>query len=65
VGGALGAAWLLHCLSAGWVARIKGSRAVRVSEDGRKAFQQLLGFEIPNAIVDAQQRLSRDCPTVT
>jgi hypothetical protein len=47
VGGALGAAWLAHCLSAGWVARIKGSRAVRVSEAGRGAFQQLLGFEIP------------------
>src|SRR4030095_5678729 len=47
VGGALGAAWLAHCLSAGWVARIKGSRAVRVSEAGRGAFQELLGFEIP------------------
>jgi DNA-binding transcriptional ArsR family regulator len=48
VGGAVGAAWRQHCLSSGWVARMKGTRAVRVSEDGRKAFQQLLGFDIPN-----------------
>jgi len=55
VGGALGAAWLQHCMSSGWVARIKASRAVRVSDEGRKAFQQLLGFDIPNASLDAKQ----------
>jgi len=49
VGGALGAAWLQHCFAEGWIARIRGSRAVRVSEKGQKAFRQLLGFEIPRS----------------
>jgi hypothetical protein len=49
VGGALGAAWLQYCFSAGWIARIRASRAVRVSEEGRHAFRELLGFEIPRA----------------
>lgn len=57
VGGALGAAWLQRCMSAGWVARIQGSRAVRVSADGRNAFQQLLGFNVSHAILDADQRV--------
>jgi DNA-binding transcriptional ArsR family regulator len=47
VGGALGAAWLQYCFSSGWIARIRASRAVRVSEEGRRAFRDLLGFEIP------------------
>jgi DNA-binding transcriptional ArsR family regulator len=55
VGGALGAAWLSHCLSAGWVTRMKGSRAVRVSEVGRGALQDLLGCEIP-LVVPARAR---------
>lgn len=47
VGGALGAAWLEHCLVKGWAKRMKGTRALRISNDGREAFRQLLGFEIP------------------
>ena len=31
----------------GWIARIRASRAVRISEEGRRAFRELLGFEIP------------------
>jgi len=48
VGGALGAAWLEHCLKKGWVSRIKGTRAVRISNGGLAAFRDLLGFEVPN-----------------
>jgi DNA-binding transcriptional ArsR family regulator len=47
VGGAVGAAWLRHCLAEGWVRRMPSTRAVRVSEPGRKAFRQLLGFDLP------------------
>jgi DNA-binding transcriptional ArsR family regulator len=47
VGGALGAAWLDHCLARGWTTRLRTTRALRVSADGREAFRQLLGFEIP------------------
>ena len=50
VGGALGAAWLQHCLAEQWVAPIKATRAVRVSDSGRKAFRQLLGFDIPRSV---------------
>lgn len=47
VGGALGAAWLHHCLASGWVSRTKSSRAVTVSARGREAFRKFLGFDIP------------------
>jgi DNA-binding transcriptional ArsR family regulator len=47
VGGALGAAWLRLCLSHGWITRLTATRAVRISDSGRKAFRQLLGFDIP------------------
>jgi DNA-binding transcriptional ArsR family regulator len=47
VGGAVGAAWLRCCLAEGWVKRMPSTRAVRVSEAGRKAFRQLLGFDLP------------------
>jgi DNA-binding transcriptional ArsR family regulator len=45
LGGALGAAWLQHCLAEGWVKRLTKTRAVRVSDAGRLAFRELLGFD--------------------
>jgi DNA-binding transcriptional ArsR family regulator len=51
ISGALGAAWLQHCFDQTWTTRIKGTRALRVSNTGRKAFRQLLGFELPPARV--------------
>ena len=50
VGGALGAAWLQHCLTEKWVTRIKDTRAVRISDAGRQAYRQLLGFDIPRSV---------------
>ena len=47
VGGALGAAWLDHCLEKRWIARITGTRALRISPTGLAAFRDLLGFEVP------------------
>lgn len=47
VGGALGAAWLQHCFVQKWIRRMRGSRAVAVSDEGRHAFRELLGFDIP------------------
>jgi len=47
VGGAVGAAWLGCCLAEGWVKRMPSTRAVRVSDAGRKAFRQLLGVDLP------------------
>jgi DNA-binding transcriptional ArsR family regulator len=46
--GGLGAAWLEHCFAKGWVARTKGTRALRVSMFGRRAFRDLLGFDLPD-----------------
>jgi DNA-binding transcriptional ArsR family regulator len=45
LGGSLGAAWLQRCFAEGWFKRIAGTRAVRVSESGRTAFRELLGFD--------------------
>lgn len=53
LGGGLAAAWLDHCFAKGWVARTKGSRALRVSPLGRLAFRELLGFELPDATARA------------
>lgn len=49
IGGALGAAWLQHCLAEKWVRRTRGSRAVFVSNEGRHAFREILGVDIPRA----------------
>ena len=50
VGGALGAAWLQFCLAQEWVIRKRATRAVRISDSGRRAFRQLLGFDIPRPV---------------
>jgi DNA-binding transcriptional ArsR family regulator len=47
VGGALGAAWLRYCVGEGWIRRIGQTRAVRVSDVGRRALGALLGVEVP------------------
>ncbi len=41
VGGAVGAALMEHFLSEGWLARTRGSRALRVTLKGRRLFSEL------------------------
>jgi DNA-binding transcriptional ArsR family regulator len=45
IGGALGAALLGKCLSAGWIARLPNTRAVRITDSGSRAFRDLMGFD--------------------
>ncbi|HKH34485.1 MAG TPA: hypothetical protein VKA80_10050 [Beijerinckiaceae bacterium] len=47
--GAVGAAFCAHCVSAGWVRRLRDNRAVEVSAEGRAAFAELLGID-PRAL---------------
>lgn len=46
IGGALGAALCAHCLTAGWIKRVDGSRAVSVTTKGRQKFREYFGVEI-------------------
>lgn len=46
IGGALGAALCAHCLTAGWIKRVDGSRAVSVTTKGRQKFREFFGVEI-------------------
>jgi DNA-binding transcriptional ArsR family regulator len=41
IGGALGAAMLSHFLEAKWLARIRGTRAVRITHEGQQAFERV------------------------
>lgn len=43
VAGTLGAALAAHALQRGWISRVRGTRAVRVTPAGRRAFIQLFG----------------------
>jgi DNA-binding transcriptional ArsR family regulator len=43
--GSLGAALLARMLDLGWVARIRDSRAIRLTDRGRDGFQQQLGLD--------------------
>jgi hypothetical protein len=45
VAGAVGAAFCAHCVSAGWVRRLRDNRAVEVSDEGRAALSDLLGID--------------------
>lgn len=46
IGGALGAALCAHCLTAGWIRRVDGSRAVSVTTKGRLAFRDVFRIEV-------------------
>lgn len=46
IGGALGAALCSHCLTAGWIRRVDGSRAVSVTPKGRQKFREYFDVEI-------------------
>jgi hypothetical protein len=44
--GALGAALAGRCLELGWVARIRNSRALKISADGESGFRELFGIAL-------------------
>lgn len=46
VAGALGAALAMTCLERRWVTRMRGTRALRVTDAGRRAFAQRLGITV-------------------
>jgi DNA-binding transcriptional ArsR family regulator len=46
IGGALGAALCAHCLTAGWIRRVDGSRAVSVTTKGRQKFREYFGVDV-------------------
>lgn len=46
IGGALGAALCTHCLDAGWIRRVDGSRAVSVTTKGRLEFRRLFSVDV-------------------
>jgi DNA-binding transcriptional ArsR family regulator len=46
IGGALGAALLQRCLAAGWIARLPKTRAVRVTDRGRRALRDVVGVDV-------------------
>jgi len=46
LGGALGAALLTRCLSAGWVTRLPRTRAVHVTDRGRQALSDAIGLDV-------------------
>jgi len=46
VGGALGAAMASRCFELGWVARVEGSRALRITVAGRAAFERELRLSL-------------------
>jgi DNA-binding transcriptional ArsR family regulator len=44
--GALGAALMTRCFDLGWIARIRDTRAVLVTDDGRRGFSETFGIEL-------------------
>ncbi|MDJ0389114.1 helix-turn-helix transcriptional regulator [Roseomonas sp. E05] len=50
IAGALGAALCRHCFAQGWLRRIEGTRAVRVTPAGRLALGRAFGLEPGGAI---------------
>jgi DNA-binding transcriptional ArsR family regulator len=46
LGGALGAAVWAQCGERGWVARVPGGRAIRVTDAGKRGFEQWLGLVV-------------------
>jgi DNA-binding transcriptional ArsR family regulator len=47
IAGAVGAALARRCFEAGWIERIRDTRAVAVTTPGRRALRQDLGIELP------------------
>lgn len=47
IAGAVGAALARRCFEAGWIERIRDTRAVSVTVPGRRALQRGLGIELP------------------
>ncbi len=47
LGGAVGAALAQRCFALGWIERIKDSRAVAITSQGREGFRTSFGIEIP------------------
>lgn len=45
--GAVGAALADRCFALGWTARMRDSRAVRISDDGRRGFAETFGISVP------------------
>ena len=52
--GALGAALADRCLSLGWIARMRGSRALKISAKGERGFAEVFGVTLD--AVDTQLR---------
>jgi DNA-binding transcriptional ArsR family regulator len=46
IGGALGAALCTHCLKAGWIRRVDGTRAVSVTAKGRQEFRRYFSVDV-------------------
>ena len=46
IGGVVGAALATRCFEAGWIERLKASRAVTVTADGRQALEQIFGVRL-------------------
>jgi DNA-binding transcriptional ArsR family regulator len=44
IGGAVGAALLARFLEMNWLARVRGTRALRVTHEGERGFEQVLGI---------------------
>jgi DNA-binding transcriptional ArsR family regulator len=53
IGGALGAALLTRLLESGWIARVRGTRAVRVTHAGERRLEDLFGIRC--SVLRAQQ----------
>ncbi|MEW6732020.1 MAG: winged helix-turn-helix domain-containing protein [Acidobacteriota bacterium] len=48
IAGALGAAILIHLFELGWIARVKGSRTVRITHIGQEMFYKVFNIELSN-----------------
>ena len=44
--GALGAALAVRCFELGWISRIRDTRAVLVTEEGKHGFSETFGFTL-------------------
>jgi DNA-binding transcriptional ArsR family regulator len=43
--GMLGAALCTHCIAEGWIRRVEGTRAVRITPKGQRLFREVIGVE--------------------